>query len=130
MDKGAKGAVRRTRFGLGLLVAAVLLVGCESQPADPERVRAGDGLSSGEIAEVHQNLAGICRAINQYGMDLDRDVRSWVRSQIAPLGNQVGSTASPRTDQIESALLDLADRYRSCGPELAHEIMGQVGPRG
>ena len=116
----------------GVLVASLLIVGCGNSPAEtvPADRGASNHLTESEIAEVRENLGGICNAIVQYGLVPDREIHQHIRTRLQPLARavDVGSQTAPVIrKRARSTILDLATRYRHCDPGMVPEIQAGLG---
>lgn len=110
-----------------LIVTSLLLVGCANSTVTtiPASAPVSDTMTTREISEVRENLGGICNAILEYGLPLDREIRLYVRGRIDPVSSlaRAGSPAESRTMVAARKTLDfLAGEYSKCDPVLAREL--------
>lgn len=87
-------------------------------------------MSTREMRKVEENLSGICNAIVNYGLVLDREIRTYVRGRTEGLVNLVRSVSKLEADAAgvaRSTLARLAGRYSQCDPVLAAEMRQATG---
>jgi hypothetical protein len=111
----------------GLLVTSILLAGCAG--ANPEATYVDSTnkstISPQEVADIRENLLGICKAISEYGMPVDGEVRRWVKRKFDILVSAVEAaddeeTTSPTADR--SLLIELSEHYERCEPFSARQM--------
>lgn len=82
-------------------------------------------MTTREITEVRENLAGICNAILNYGLPLDREIRTYVRGRAEPLASlaRAGSPVDAGTMKTARNTLNfLAGEYTKCDPVTARDL--------
>lgn len=109
------------------LVTSVLLIGCANATVSPVPANApvSDPMTAGEIREVRENLSGICEAILNDDLPLDREIRAYVRGRTEPVSSlaRAGSPVAAATmKEARSTLKYLAGEYSACAPALGRDI--------